>query len=248
MGGVVKVSSKASSKGDTVTISATPDNGYVLEKLVVTDKDGKELTLTDKGDGKFSFVMPAGTVKVEASFTEETKAQGFADVSEDAYYYEPVQWALERGITDGISEDLFGPGQPCTRAQIVTFLWRAAGAPEPKGTSSFADVPAESYYSKAVAWAVENGITNGTGEGTFSPDAPCDRAQSVTFLFRALGGETEGGADFSDVPAGSYYASAVAWAAENGITTGTNNTTFSPNATCTRGQIATFLYRSYQGK
>ncbi len=246
--GSVSLSTKNATKGSTVTVTVQPESGYVLEKLTVTDKNGKELTLTDKGNGKYSFVMPAGAVEIKASFTEEVKAPAFADVSEDAYYYEPVQWALERGITDGISEDLFGPNQPCTRGQIVTFLWRAAGSPEPKGTSSFADVPAESYYAKAVAWAVENGITNGTGEGTFSPDAPCDRAQSVTLLFRALGGETESSTDFSDVPAGSYYASAVAWAAEQGITTGTSSTTFSPNDTCTRGQIVTFLYRTYQGK
>ena len=246
--GSVSLSTKNAVKGSTVTVMVQPESGYVLEKLVVTDKDGKELAVTDLGNGKYSFVMPAGTVKVEASFTEQAKAPAFADVSAEDYYYAPVQWALERGITDGISEDLFGPNQPCTRAQIVTFLWRAAGSPAPKGTSSFADVPAESYYAQAVAWAVENGITTGTGEGTFSPDAPCDRAQSVTFLYRALGGETEGGANFSDVSAESYYADAVAWAAEQGITNGTSSTTFSPNEICTRGQIVTFLYRGYQGK
>lgn len=246
--GSVSLSTKNAVKGSTVTITVQPDSGYVLEKLVVTDKDGKQLVVTDQGKGKYTFVMPAGTVKVEASFTEQAKTPEFADVSAEAYYYEPVQWALEQGITDGISEDLFGPNQPCTRGQIVTFLWRAAGSPAPKGTSSFADVPAESYYAQAVAWAVENGITNGTGEGTFSPDASCDRSQSVTFLFRALGGETAGDAAFSDVPAGSYYASAVAWAAEQGITNGTSSMTFSPNEICTRGQIVTFLYRGYQGK
>lgn len=244
----MSLSTKNAVKGSTVTITVQPDSGYVLDLLTVTDKNGSKLTVTDQGNGKYTFVMPAGTVKVEASFTEQTKASAFADVSAEAYYYEPVQWALERGITDGISEDLFGPNQPCTRGQIVTFLWRAAGSPAPKGTSSFADVPAESYYAQAVAWAVENGITNGTGEGTFSPDASCDRSQSVTFLFRALGGVTAGDAAFSDVPAGSYYASAVAWAAEQGITNGTSSTTFGPNEICTRGQIVTFLYRGYQGK
>lgn len=246
--GSVSLSTKNAVKGSTVTVTVQPESGYVLEKLVVTDKDGKQLAVTDLGGGKYSFVMPAGTVKVEASFQEQAKAPAFEDVSEGAYYYEAVQWAQEKGITDGISEDLFGPNQPCTRGQIVTFLWRAAGSPAPKGTSSFADVPAESYYAQAVAWAVENGITNGTGEGAFSPDASCDRSQSVTFLFRALGGETAGDAAFSDVPAGSYYASAVAWAAEQGITNGTSSTTFSPNEICTRGQIVTFLYRGYQGK
>ena len=246
--GSVSLSTKNASRGSTVTVTLQPDSGYVLEKLTVTDKNGQELTLTDKGDGKYSFVMPAGAVEIKASFTEEAKAPVFGDVSEDAYYYEAVQWALKQGITDGIGEGLFGPDQPCTRAQIVTFLWRAAGCPEPKNTSSFADIPAESYYARAVAWAVENGITTGTASGTFAPDAPCDRAQSVTFLFRAMGEGTEGGAAFSDVPAGSYYENAVAWAAENGITAGTSSTTFSPNDTCTRGQIVTFLHRTYQGK
>ena len=222
----------------------------MLDQLKVKDRSGKQITLTDKGNGQFTFTMPASKVTVEASFakTEQPGTTGFTDVSASAYYADAVAWAVSRGITTGTSATTFSPDASCTRGQIVTFLWRAAGSPSPKGTSSFADVPAESYYAQAVAWAVENGITNGTGEGTFSPDTPCDRSQSVTFLFRALGGKTAGDAAFSDVPAGSYYASAVAWAAEQGITTGTSSTTFSPNDTCTRGQIVTFLYRGYQGK
>ena len=248
--GTVTVSPKNASKGSSVTITVKPDSGYVLDQLKVKDRSGKQITLTDKGNGQFTFTMPASKVTVEASFakTEQPGTTGFTDVSASAYYADAVAWAVSQGITTGTSATTFSPDASCTRGQIVTFLWRAAGSPSPKGTSSFADVPAESYYAQAVAWAVENGITNGTGEGTFSPDTPCDRSQSVTFLFRALGGETAGDAAFSDVPAGSYYASAVAWAAEQGITTGTSSTTFSPNDTCTRGQIVTFLYRGYQGK
>ena len=248
--GTVTVSPKKASKGSSVTITVKPDSGYVLDQLKVKDGSGKQITLTDKGNGQFTFTMPASKVTVEASFakTEQPGTTGFTDVSASAYYADAVAWAVSQGITTGTSATTFSPDASCTRGQIVTFLWRAAGSPSPKGTSSFADVPAESYYAQAVAWAVENGITNGTGEGTFSPDTPCDRSQSVTFLFRALGGETAGDAAFSDVPAGSYYASAVAWAAEQGITTGTSSTTFSPNDTCTRGQIVTFLYRGYRGK
>ena len=248
--GTVTVSPKNASKGSSVTITVKPDSGYVLDQLKVKDRSGKQITLTDKGNGQFTFTMPASKVTVEASFakTEQPGTTGFTDVSASAYYADAVAWAVSQGITTGTSATTFSPDASCTRGQIVTFLWRAAGSPSPKGTSSFADVPAESYYAQAVAWAVENGITNGTGEGTFSPDTPCDRSQSVTFLFRALGGKTAGDAAFSDVPAGSYYASAVAWAAEQGLTTGTSSTTFSPNDTCTRGQIVTFLYRGYQGK
>lgn len=248
--GTVTVSPKNASKGSSVTITVKPDSGYALDQLKVKDRSGKQITLTDKGNGQFTFTMPASKVTVEASFakTEQPGKTGFTDVSASAYYADAVAWAVSQGITTGTSATTFSPDASCTRGQIVTFLWRAAGSPSPKGTSSFADVPAESYYAQAVAWAVENGITNGTGEGTFSPDTPCDRSQSVTFLFRALGGKTAGDAAFSDVPAGSYYASAVAWAAEQGITTGTSSTTFSPNDTCTRGQIVTFLYRGYQGK
>ncbi|MBS4880758.1 MAG: S-layer homology domain-containing protein [Firmicutes bacterium] len=248
--GTATVSPKNASKGISVTITVKPDSGYVLDQLTVKDGSGKQIALTDKGNGQFTFTMPASKVTVEASFakTEQPGTTGFTDVSASAYYADAVAWAVSEGITTGTSATTFSPNASCTRGQIVTFLWRAAGSPAPKGTSSFADVPAESYYAQAVAWAVENGITNGTGEGTFSPDASCDRSQSVTFLFRALGGVTAGDAAFSDVPVGSYYESAVAWAAEQGITNGTSSTTFSPNDTCTRGQIVTFLYRGYQGK
>lgn len=246
--GGVAVSTKNARKGDTVTVTVTPDAGYQLDKLTVTDKNGNVLKLTDKGDGQYSFTMPDGKVEVKAVFAKEVKTSPFGDVSTDAYYYKAVQWAQEKGITDGISSNLFGPKQPCTRSQIVTFLWRAAGSPEPKGTAAgMTDVVPGSYYAKAVAWAVENGITTGTAEGTFSPDATCTRAQAVTFLARAQNAKATGKTAFSDVPADSYFADAVAWAQANGVTTGTSETTFSPDSDCTRAQIVTFLYRANQG-
>ena len=243
--GSVSVSPKNASQGDRVTVTVKPDAGYELDSLKVLDKNGKELELTDKGDGRFTFIMPAGRVEVKAAFTEEVKISPFRDVSTDAYYYEAVKWAQKKGITGGIGNGLFGPNDPCTRAQIVTFLWRAAGSPEPKNASSFSDVPASAYYARSVAWAVENGITTGTGNGRFSPDATCTRAQSVTFLYRALCTRAEGTAEFRDVPKNAYYADAVAWAAANGITTGIGGGLFGPDNDCTRAQIVTFLFRTY---
>lgn len=246
--GTVTVSPRSAEKGDSVTITVKPDSGYQLDDLTVTDKNGKELKLTDKGNGKYTFTMPAGKVEINAAFAKEVEISPFSDVSTSAYYYEAVKWAQEKGITGGIGNGLFGPNQPCTRAQIVTFLWRAAGSPEPKTMSSFADVSMDAYYAKAVAWAVENGITTGTGDGKFSPDATCTRAQSVTFLFRAIGKLVDSKAEFSDVLTDSYYANAVAWAVENGVTNGIGNGLFGPDNSCTRAQIVTFLYRTYQGK
>ena len=246
--GIVTVSPKNASKGSTVTITVKPDSGYRLDDLTVTDKNGKELKLTDKGNGKYTFTMPASKVEVNATFVKEVETSPFSDVPTSTYYYEAVKWAQEKGITGGIGNGLFGPNQPCTRAQIVTFLWRAAGSPEPKSMSSFSDVSADSYYAKAVAWAVENGITTGTGDGKFSPDATCTRAQSVTFLFRAIGELVDSKAEFSDVLTDSYYANAVAWAVENGVTNGIGDGLFGPDNSCTRAQIVTFLFRAYQGK
>ena len=247
--GTVTVSPRSAEKGDTVTITAKPDSGYQLDDLTVTDKNGKELKLTDKGNGKYTFTMPASKVEVNATFVKEVEISPFSDVSTSAYYYEAVKWAQEKGITGGIGNGLFGPNQPCTRAQIVTFLWRAAGSPEPKSMSSFSDVSADSYYAKAVAWAVENGITTGTGDGKFSPDATCTREQAVAFLYRASGSPAvSGGSAFSDVAANAYYADAVAWAEKNGVTGGIGGGLFGSGNTCTRAQIVTFLYRAYQGK
>ena len=245
--GSVTVSPKNASKGDTVTVTVKPDSGYVLETLTVTDKNGNELTLKDKGNGKYTFTMPAGKVEVKATFMEDNSMLNFFyDVPNNAYFYEAVKWAVKNGITTGVGNYLFAPEQPCTRAQIVTFLWRAAGSPEPKGAASgMTDVVSGSYYEKAVAWAIENGITTGTTTSTFSPDATCTRAQAVTFLARALKAKAASAAEFSDVPTGSYFADAVAWAAANGVTEGIGGGLFGSDNDCTRGQIVTFLYRAY---
>ena len=247
--GSVTVSPKSASKGDTVTVTVKPDSGYVLETLTVTDKNGNELTLKDKGDGKYTFTMPAGKVEVKATFMEDNSVLNFFyDVPNDAFFYEAVKWAVKSGVTNGLSDTMFGPYESCTRAQIVTFLWRAAGSPEPKTASSFTDVSASAYYAKAVAWAVENGITNGMTATMFAPDATCTRGQSVTFLYRALKGSASGSTNFTDVKSDAFYADAVNWAVASDVTNGTSNTTFSPNADCTRAEIVTFLYRAYQGK
>ena len=246
--GSVSVSPKNASQGDRVTVTVKPDAGYELDSLKVFDKNGKELELTDKGDGRFTFIMPAGKVEVKAAFTEEAKISPFRDVPTDAYYYEAVKWAQKKGITGGIGNDLFGPYQPCTRAQIVTFLWRAAGAPVVNYAMDLTDVPSDAYYAEAVRWALSQGITTGTADGKFSPNAPCIRAQSMTFLFRASKASADGAPAFGDVAADAYYAEAVKWATDNGITNGTTSSTFSPGSGCTRAQIVTFLWRLYAEK
>ena len=246
--GSVSVSPKNASQGDRVTVTVKPDAGYKLDSLKVFDKNGKELELTDKGDGRFTFIMPAGRVEVKATFTEEVKISPFRDVSTDAYYYEAVKWAQKKGITGGIGDGLFGPNQPCTRAQIVTFLWRAAGSPVVNYAMDLADVSGDAYYAEAVRWALSQGITTGTADGKFSPNAPCTRAQAVTFLFRASKASADGAPAFSDVAADAYYAEAVKWATDNGITNGTTSSTFSPGSGCTRAQIVTFLWRLYAEK
>ena len=246
--GTITVSPKSASKGDTVTITVKPDKGYELDTLKVLDKNGDKVKLTEK-NGKYTFTMPAGKVTVKGSFVEEAPEQIFTDVPVDAYCYEAVKWAAEKGITGGVGNGLFAPNQPCTRAQIVTFLWRAAGSPGPKTMSGFSDVPADSYYAKAVAWAVENGIAGGTGDGKFSPNAICTRAQAVTFLYRASGAPAvSGNAAFSDVATNAYYAAAVKWAEKNGITGGIGGGLFGSDNNCTRAQIVAFLYRNYQSK
>ena len=245
--GSVTVSPKSASKGSTVTITVKPDSGYTLETLTAIDSKGKEIQLTNKGEGKYTFTMPADKVEVKATFMDDnTMLNFFVDVKSGDYYYDAVLWAAKNGITSGTDAVHFSPEQPCTRAQIVTFLWRAAGSPEPKGAASgMSDVVSGSYYEKAVAWAIENGITTGTTASTFSPDATCTRAQSVTFLYRALGTAPTTVNGFTDVAADAFYADAVAWAVENGVTNGTTDSTFSPNNDCTRAQIVTFLYRAY---
>lgn len=247
--GSVSASRKNASKGTVVTVTVQPEAGYVLETLTVTDKNGNVLELTDKGNGQFTFIMPGSKVEIAATFMEDNSVLNFFyDVPNEAYYFEAVKWAVAQEITDGVGNNLFAPDQPCTRAQVVTFLWRAAGCPEPKRAGSFSDVSEGSYYARAVAWAAANGITGGTGEGRFSPDAACTRGEIVTLLYRYLQSKGEGFTGnwmfllpFTDVPEWCYEA--VAWCYMKNITEGTSATTFSPDDPCTRGQIVTLLYR-----
>ena len=247
--GSVSASRESASRGTRVTVTVQPEAGYVLETLTVTDKNGNVLELTDKGNGQFTFIMPGSKVEIAATFMEDNSVLNFFyDVPNEAYYFEAVKWAVAQEITDGVGGNLFAPDQPCTRAQIVTFLWRAAGCPEPKRTGSFSDVSEGSYYAKAVAWAAANGITTGTGEGRFSPDAACTRGEIVTLLYRYLQSKGEGFTGnwmfllpFTDVPEWCYEA--VAWCYMKNITEGTSATTFSPDDPCTRAQIVTLLYR-----
>ena len=244
--GEIVVSLPRASEGATVTLTVKPDSGYVLDSLSVLDADGSKVKLTKTGDNEYTFTMPAISVSVEASFV---KAGIFADVPESAYYYDAVQWAVENGITTGTGAATFSPNASCTRAQMVTFLYRAAGSPKVSAKENpFADVSSDSYCYDAVLWAVENGITMGTSGATFSPDDPCTRAHGVTFLYRLLGALTKSSKSFDDVVIGSYYEDAIAWAVSNDVTVGTSASTFSPDSDCTRAQLVTFLYRAYQGQ
>ena len=244
-GGTVSVSPKNASKGSTVTITVTPAEGYEVGSVTVKDAKGNTIAVTDKGNGKYTFTMPGSKVSIGTAFIKTPETSPFDDVSVDAYYFDAVKWAADKGITGGVSDNLFAPDDGCTRAHIVTFLWRAAGSPEPKSMAGFTDVSASAHYAKAVAWAVENGVTNGTTATTFDPDAVCTRAQAVAFLARALNGKGGSAAAFTDVPADSYYADAVAWAVANSVTNGVSSDRFAPNNRCTRAQITAFLYRAY---
>jgi len=249
--GTVTTSTEAAVGGSTVTITVKPDSGYTLGGITVTDSEGNELSLTDNGNGAYTFTMPSGKVEIHVTFTEDGSRNPFQDVPDDAYYFEAVNWAVANNVTNGTSETTFEPNVGCTRAQVVTFLWRAAGQPEPtEGTNPFTDVKEGTYYYKAVLWAVEKGITNGTSETTFDPDETCTRAQIVTFLWRREGKPAPTGANnpFADVKPSAYFGSAVLWAVEKGITNGTSETTFEPNEDCTRAQVVTFLFRAYRDK
>ena len=246
--GSVSADVKNAKKGSTVTITVKPEDGFKLADLTVTDKDGNELALTDKGDGKYTFTMPAGKVEISAAFAEEIETSPFEDVAADAYYYEAVKWAAEQGITEGTGKGLFGPEGTCTRGQIVTFLWRAAGSPVVNYAMDLADVDEDAYYAEAVRWALSEGVTSGTTDTTFAPDATCTRAQAMTFLFKAMKAAAEGKADFKDVADSDWFASAVAWAVENGVTAGVGGGLFGPDNDCTRGQIVTVLWKLYAGK
>ena len=242
--GKVTPDKTSAAKGSVVTITAMANDGYALDTIKATDKAGKEIKLTEK-NGKYTFTMPGGKVEVKATFVKAGETSPFVDVPADSYYFDAVKWAQKLGITNGKTDALFGANDPCTRGQIVTFLWRAAGSPSPKGTATVpADVLPGSYCYDAVAWAIENGVTNGFADGSFGVNSTCTRGQSVTFLYRALGTDPTTVNGFTDVAAGDFYAEAVAWAVENGITLGTGDGTFSPNATCTRAQSVTFLYRA----
>ncbi|WP_367926191.1 S-layer homology domain-containing protein [uncultured Ruthenibacterium sp.] len=244
--GSVSVSPKRAEKGDTVTITVKPDKGYELDELIVTDKNGDKIKLTEKDDNKFTFKMPGSKVTVETSFKliETEPENPFTDISKSDYFYDAVLWAADKGVTSGVTDTLFAPNASCTRAQMVTFLWRANGSPVVDYAMNFTDVPADAYYADAVRWAVSKGITSGTSATTFAPDMTVTRAQTVTFLYRAAGTPAVSGGSFADVDANAYYADAVAWAVAEDITSGTSATTFSPDAACTRGQIVTFLYRA----
>ena len=244
-GGTIEIDPKNATPGQTVTITVKPDKGYEIGDVTVRDIDGGKIDVKRTGDNEFTFVMPKSRVSIKANFVREGE-EFFRDVPANAYYYDAVCWAKQNGITSGIGDGLFGSTLPCTRAQIVTFLWRAAGSPEPKSAANFADVPASAYYAKAVAWAVEAGITNGVGNGKFDPDASCTRAQCVALLYRAAGSPKVGStADFEDVADNAYYAGAVAWAQKHGITDGVSTTRFAPDHDCTRAQIVAFLYRAF---
>jgi len=247
--GAVSVEPTSAAKGETVTVTVIPDKGYTLEILTVTDKNGKEVELTNNGDGQYTFKMPASKITVTATFMDDnTMLNFFADVSADAYYYDAVLWAAKAGITSGTTATTFSPDNPCTRAQMATFLWRAADSPDPvSSTNPFADIATDAYYAKAVQWAYEQGITGGTSATTFSPDQTCTRGQMATFLWRNAGSPAVvvNSDPFADVPDATYYAAAVQWAYEEKITSGTGATTFSPNDPCTRAQMVTFLYRHF---
>ena len=246
--GTVTAQPQRAAKGAGVTLTVKPDQGYKLDALTVTDQSGREIPVAEQ-DGKYTFTMPASRVTVKAAFikSEQTGETVFTDVPAGAYYAEAVKWAVAQGVTTGTGAATFSPDMACTRAQVVTFLWRAAGSPvEDDGDMSFTDVPADAYYTQAVRWAVAQGITTGTGAATFSPDAVCTRAQIAVFLYRANGSKAPDTRDnpFGDVAEGSYYYDAVLWAVENGVTTGTGAAAFSPDVVCTRAQIVTFLYRA----
>lgn len=247
--GTVTANRRYAEKGDTVTITVKPDSGYVLETISVTDKNGNDLKLTDKGNGKYTFTMPASKVEIKVTFMEDNSVLNFFyDVPNDAYYYEAVKWAAENGITGGIGSSLFAPNQPCTRAQIVTFLWRAAGSPVVNYRMPFTDVDEGAYYAEAVRWAASTGIVTGQTETTFGTDSVCTRAQAAAMIYRCAQAQGKGftGAwmfhlPFTDVPEWAYES--VAWCYMNSVTTGVSETSFAPGNDCTRAQIVTFLWR-----
>ena len=250
--GSVSVSPKSASKGSTVTVTVTPDKGYALETLAVTDKNGSALDLTDRGNGNYTFTMPSGPVTVTATFMDDnTMLNFFVDVPAGAYYYDAVLWAAEGGIVTGTDAVHFSPDASCTRAQLVTLLWRAAGSPVVNYAMNFNDVDSGAYYAEAVRWAASEKVVEGTTAETFAPDAAVTRAQVVTMLYRFAKAQgmdtTQGGMairefdDFDAVPA--YALEAMDWAVNAGVLKGDNNRLL-PQDNCTRAQIVTMLYRA----
>lgn len=271
-----QVEDKTMYAGDALPKFTAVYSGFVGndtdESIVQADTAVFATTATGKQTGKFDITMTTapqlnggnyelklsavtkGTLTVnerprmpKLPKDDETPESPFDDVTQGDYFFDPVRWAVDEDIVGGVGGGRFAPHAACTRAQIVTMLWRAAGSPEPKGTAGFADIPAGAYYAKAVAWAAEQGIAAGVGGGRFDPHAACTRAQAVTLLHRAAGApDTEADAPFADVPTTAYYKEAVAWATEAGITTGVGDGKFAPDATCTRAQIVTMLYRYFK--
>ena len=249
--GNVTANRRSAPAGATVTITITPDSGYVLENISVTDKNGNDLKLTDKGNGKYTFTMPGSKVEVKVTFMEDNSVLNFFyDVPNDAYYYEAVKWAVENGITGGVGNSLFAPNQPCTRSQIVTFLWRAAGSPVVNYLMPFTDVDESAYYTEAIRWAASCGIVTGLTETTFGTNDVCTRAQAAAMIYRYAQAQGKGFTDawmfllpFTDVPKWAYES--AAWCYMNGVTTGVSETAFAPDNDCTRAQIVTFLWRAF---
>ena len=243
-GGTVEVNPNSPLPGDTVKVTLTPDPGYQVGTVTVTDSHGDEVLVEKDGD-VYTFTQPDNIVTIHVEFVP---INPFTDVKETDYFYDAVLWAWRNGIAAGTTKTTYGPDDDCSRGQMVAFLWRAAGSPEPKGTKSpFTDVKATDYYYQAVLWAYENGIAYGDGSGKFDPNGTVTRGQMVAFLWRAAGSPEPKRTTnpFTDVKATDYYYKAVLWAYENGIAYGTGNGKFSPDEPCKRGQMAAFLYRAY---
>ena len=253
--GSLSVNPSRASNGKKVSVIVKPNNGYVLNSVIVKDSNDKEIAVTNQSDGTYTFIMPSSNVTVSAKFdtelakdvvTEIEKSIEFKDVKKGDWYFDAVQWAVKNNITEGSGKDTFSPDVICTRTQMVTFLWRVAGSPEPKITKcDFRDVDNSAYYYKAVLWAVEKGVTVGTSDTTFSPNENVTRGQTVAFLYREAGSPFENGEDvFNDVNSNDYYFKAISWATKNGITVGTGNGKFEPDMDCNRAQIVAMLYRT----
>lgn len=254
--GKVTLSAKSAAEGEEITVKLDPNTGFMVKKVTILAENGREIPATEGEE--ITFLMPDSKVTISVEFVEKTEENEekpeeitekviFSDVPETSYFAPAVAWATEKGITTGVTSDLFCPASPCTRGEIVTFLYRLAGEPQSIGITGFADVSEDDFFARAVAWAVENGITNGVTAELFCPNAPCTRAESVTFLHRWAGKpEALATTGFADVSDQAYYASAVAWAEGRAITGGIGGGLFGSDKACTRGEIVTLLYRSEQ--